>query len=63
MPKAVSGLKSNASVTTTPIPYSPALVRHDFWLFPKSISALKGTRFESHEAVRTKSTEMLKALQ
>jgi len=40
-------------------PYSPC----DFWLFPTLKSELKGTHFESVEAVKTKSTEVLKALQ
>jgi len=43
--------------------YSPNLVPSDFWLFPKLKSAFKGTRFESVEAVKTKSSEVLKALQ
>ncbi|GFW91111.1 putative mariner transposase [Trichonephila clavipes] len=41
-------------------PYSPALC--DLFLFPKIKSALKGTRFESMEAVKQKTTELLKAL-
>ncbi|KAL4113365.1 hypothetical protein QTP88_016997 [Uroleucon formosanum] len=44
-------------------PYSPDLAPCDFWLFPKLKSALKGTHFESVEAVKTKATEVLKALQ
>ncbi|VVC43896.1 Transposase, type 1 [Cinara cedri] len=46
-------------------PYSPDLAPCDFFLFPKikSIkSALKGTRFESMEAVKQKTAELLKAL-
>ncbi|KAL4126402.1 hypothetical protein QTP88_010624 [Uroleucon formosanum] len=35
-------------------PYSPDLAPCDFWLFPKLKSALKGTHFESVEAVKTK---------
>ncbi|VVC34237.1 Hypothetical protein CINCED_3A000056 [Cinara cedri] len=34
----------------------------DFFLFPKIKSALKGTRFESMEAVKQKTAELLKAL-
>jgi len=44
-------------------PYSPDLAPCDFWLFPKLKSALKGTHFESVEAVKTKTTEVLKTLQ
>jgi len=40
-------------------PYSAVLAPCDFWLFPKLKSALKGTRFERVEAVKTKSTEVL----
>jgi len=35
----------------------------DFWLFPKWKNALKGTRSESVEAVKTIPTGVLKALQ
>ncbi|KAL4131067.1 hypothetical protein QTP88_008418 [Uroleucon formosanum] len=38
-------------------PYLPDLAPCDFWLFPKLKSALKGTHFESVEAVKTKATE------
>ncbi|KAL4098417.1 hypothetical protein QTP88_023036 [Uroleucon formosanum] len=44
-------------------PYSPDLAPCDFWLFPKLKSALKGTHFGSVEVVKTKATEVLKALQ
>ncbi|GFW22482.1 putative mariner transposase [Trichonephila clavipes] len=43
-------------------PYSPDLVPCDLFLFPKIKSALKGTRFESMEAVKQKTAELLKAL-
>ncbi|VVC44527.1 Transposase, type 1 [Cinara cedri] len=43
-------------------PYSPDLAPCDFFLFPKIKSALKGTRFESMEAVKQKTAELLKAL-
>jgi len=33
------------------------------WLFPKLKNALKGTHFESVEAVKTKAKEVLKTLQ
>lgn len=43
-------------------PYSPDLAPCDFYLFPKVKSALKGTRFESVEAVKEKAAELLKGL-
>ncbi|GFV10596.1 putative mariner transposase [Trichonephila clavipes] len=43
-------------------PYSPDLAQCDFFLFPKIKSALKGTRFESMEAVKQKTAELLKTL-
>ncbi|GFX97844.1 putative mariner transposase [Trichonephila clavipes] len=43
-------------------PYSPDLAPCDFFFFPKIKSALKGTRFESMEAVKQKTAELLKAL-
>ncbi|GFV75799.1 jerky protein homolog-like [Trichonephila clavipes] len=43
-------------------PYSPDLAPCDLLLFPKIKSALKGTRFESMEAVKQKTAELLKAL-
>ncbi|GFU31177.1 putative mariner transposase [Trichonephila clavipes] len=42
-------------------PYAPDLAPCDFF-FPKIKSALKGTRFESMEAVKQKTAELLKAL-
>ncbi|GFV50045.1 protein GVQW3 [Trichonephila clavipes] len=43
-------------------PYSPDLAPCDFHLFPKVKSALKGTRFESVEAVKEKAARVLKEL-
>ncbi|GFX48184.1 mariner Mos1 transposase [Trichonephila clavipes] len=43
-------------------PYSPDLAPCDFFLFPKVKSALKGTRFESVEAVKEKVARVLKEL-
>jgi len=42
-------------------PYSPDLAPCDF-LFPKMKSALKGTRFESVDAVKAKATELMNKL-
>jgi len=50
--------KNNIPVTEHP-PYSPDLASCDFFLFPKIKSALKGTRFESVDAVKTKATQLL----
>lgn len=43
-------------------PYSPDLAPCDFYLFPKVKSALKGTRFQSVEAVKEKAAQVLKEL-
>jgi hypothetical protein len=43
-------------------PYSPELALCDFFLFPKIKSALKGTHFESVDAVKAKATEVMKTL-
>ena len=43
-------------------PYSPDLAPCDFFLFPKIKAVLKGTRFESMEAVKQKTADLLKAL-
>jgi hypothetical protein len=43
-------------------PHSPDLVPCDFFLFPKIKFALKGTRFESIDAVKAKATEVMKRL-
>ena len=42
--------------------YSPDLAPCDFFLFPKIKSALKGTRFESVDAVKAKATELMNKL-
>ena len=42
--------------------YSPDLAQCDFFLFPKIKAVLKGTRFESMEAVKQKTADLLKAL-
>ena len=43
-------------------PYSPDLAPCDFFLLPKIKAVLKGTRFESMEAVKQKTADLLKAL-
>jgi len=45
-------------------PYSPDLSPCDFFLnlFPKIKSALRGTRFKSVDAVKTKATELMNKL-
>ncbi|GFV71560.1 putative mariner transposase [Trichonephila clavipes] len=43
-------------------PYSPDLEPCDFYLFSKVKSALKGTRFESVEAVKKKAARVLKEM-
>jgi len=43
-------------------PYSPDLAPCDFFLFPKINSALKGTRFQSVDAVKAKATELMNKL-
>ena len=43
-------------------PYSPDLSPYDFFLFPKIKAVLKETRFESMEAVKQKTADLLKAL-
>jgi len=43
-------------------PYSPDLASCDFFLFPKIKSALKGTRFESIDAVKAKAMELMNKL-
>ena len=42
--------------------YSPDLAPYDFSLFPKIRSLLKGTRFESVDAVKAKPTELMNKL-
>jgi transposase len=53
--------KNNIPVMEHP-PYSPDLAPCDFFLFPKIKSALKGTRFESVDAVKAKATQLLKSI-
>ena len=53
--------KNNIPVMEHP-PYSPDLAPCDFFLFPKIKSALKGTRFESVDAVKAKATQLLNSL-
>ena len=43
-------------------PYSPDLAPCDFFLFPKIKAVLKGGRFESMEAIKQKTADLLKAL-
>jgi len=43
-------------------PYSPDIAPCDFFLFPKIKSALKGTRFESVDAVKAKASQLLNSL-
>ena len=43
-------------------PYAPDLAPHYFFLFPKTKSALKGTRFESVDAMKAKATELMNKL-
>jgi len=53
--------KNNIPVMGHP-PYSPYLAPCDFFLFPKIKSALKGTRFKSVDAVKTKATQLLNSI-
>jgi hypothetical protein len=43
-------------------PYPPDLAPCDLFLFPKIKSALKGTRSESVDAVKAKTTQLLKSI-
>lgn len=43
-------------------PYSPDLAPCDYWLFPKIKSLMKGRRFNSIEAAKTRTTELLQVL-
>ena len=54
------GEKQHSSDGTSP--YSTDLEPCDFYLFPKIKSALKGTRFESVDAVKAKATQLLNSL-
>ena len=53
--------KNNIPVMEYPL-YSPDLAPCDFFLFLKIKSSLKGTRFESVDAVKTKATQLLNSL-
>jgi len=53
--------KNNIPVMEHPL-YSPDLAPCDIFLFPKIKSALKGTRFESVDAVKAKATQLLDSL-
>lgn len=55
-------LTDNHITTLEHPPYSPDLAPCDFNLFPKVKSVLKGTRFESVDAVKKKMADMLKQL-
>ena len=43
-------------------PYTPDLAPCDFYLFPKIKYALKGTRFDSVDAVKAKATQLLNSI-
>ena len=53
--------ENNIPVVEHP-PYSPDLAPCDFFLFLKIKSALKGTRFESVDAVKAKATQLLNSI-
>ena len=53
--------KNNIPVMEHPS-YSPDLTPCDFFLFPKIKFALKGTRFESVDAVKAKATQLLNSI-
>ena len=54
-------VKNNIPVMEHP-QYSPDLAPCDFFLFPKIESALKGTRFESMDAVKAKAMQLLNSI-
>jgi len=56
----VFGEKQHSSDGTSTVLYGPSAVR--LFLFPKIKSALKGTRFESVDAVKAKATQTLDQL-
>jgi hypothetical protein len=48
-----SSLWPKKLITETECPsYSPDLAKHDFWLFPKINSVLKGKIFQGNEDIR-----------
>ena len=53
--------KKNIPVMEHP-PYFPDLAPCNIFLFPKTKSALKGTRFESVDAVKAKATQLLNSI-
>jgi len=53
--------KNNIPVMEHPL-YSPDLAPCDIFLFPKIKSALKGTSFESVDAVKAKATQILNSI-
>ena len=53
--------KHNTPVLQHP-PYSPDLAPCDFFMFPKVKEVLKGSRFETVEAVKEKATEIKKMI-
>ena len=53
--------KNNIPVMGHP-PYTPDLAPCDFYLFPKIKYALKGTRFDSVDAVKAKATQLLNSI-
>ena len=55
----VFGEKQHSSDGT---PYTPELAPCDFFVFAKIKSALKGTRFESVDALKAKVTQLLNSL-
>ena len=55
-------LTEKGITTLEHLPYSLALAPCDFYLFPKIKSVLKETRFQSVDAVKEKTTELLRQL-
>jgi len=43
-------------------PYSPDLAQCEFFIFPKIKSSLKGTKFKSIDAVKTKAMKLINKL-
>ena len=56
----VFGEKQHSSDGTSTVISGPSTVQ--LFLFPKIMSALKGTRFESVDAVKAKATQLLNSL-
>jgi len=53
--------KSSIPVMEHP-PFPPDLPQCDFFIFPKMKSALKGTSFETVDAVKAKATQLLNSI-